>query len=466
MSVSLFHLKSVWLIARLATVIIIVASTSDAFAQKLRVDLSFNRYRYSKEPVDLNVPVGGSRLVIFDQPFERWSTVDPKIAEVVPIKDRRTLLIQGVEPGRVDLNVWDRSGRSIPIAIVVNTRSNVVTLGSATLAQSPYVELSFDQHSDKPLILKISVGQSCVFNFDQPIERLSIADPRVAEVIPISFHQALINGLYPGRVDFIAWDRSGRTISIVFTVDVQSNVVASAPAAFAQSLLTEVSFDRHPNDPLILNIPVSAARLLNFDQECDRVAVSDPKIAETVPISFRQVLINGLHPGRVDVVVWDKSGKSVFISIVVSVRSDVVPTIARIHALLLNHPYWSSAIGLLTAYILLLPSVWLILLWLRPLWLLSVSRFLSQFEPKLKQIIEVNLPVRPFSLISLFHFHPRVLNAWVRRYLAAAKENFASKQTVAQRKTYVPIPVIINEQMCDGFSVTMFQSIFEKKKVA
>ena len=68
-------------------------------------------------------------------------------------------------------------------------------------------------------------------------------------------------------------------------------------------------------------------------------------------------------------------------------------------------------------------------------------------EPKLKQIIEVNLPVRPVLLISIFHYRQRVLDAWVCRHLVDAKENFARKQTVAQRKVYVTMPVLINEQM-------------------
>jgi pilus assembly protein CpaC len=51
---------------------------------------------------------------------------------------------------------------------------------------------------------------------------------------------------------------------------------------------------------------VGQSRLIDFDQEYERVSISDPKIAEAVPISFRQVLVNGLQFGQVNLVAWSK----------------------------------------------------------------------------------------------------------------------------------------------------------------
>src|SRR4030095_1392977 len=93
--------------------------------------------------------------------------------------------------------------------------------------------------------------------------------------------------------------------------------------------------------------------------------------------------------------------------------------------------------GVIVAYFLLLPALWLLLLGLRPLWLLRVSRFLSRFEPKIKQVLKFDRPVRRLLLLSPFHFRPHALDAWVQHYLVDARENFANQQTVAQRKTYV-----------------------------
>lgn len=128
----------------------------------------------------------------------------------------------------------------------------------------------------------------------------------------------------------------------------------------------------------------------------------------------------------------------------------------------IEHPYLSGTV----ASYLLLPVIWLLLLWLRPLWLLRISAFLSRYEPKIKtQNTEINLPVRYIVLISLFHYRSRVLDAWVNRYIVDARENFASKQTVAQRRVYITMPALLNENICENVLVGAFQPIFDKRKI-
>jgi len=83
----------------------------------------------------------------------------------------------------------------------------------------------------------------------------------------------------------------------------------------------------------------------------------------------------------------------------------------------LRHPYLSSGVAI---YPLLLLT-WLLLLWIHPYWLLPISTLLSRFEVKIKTLIaELNLPVRYLLLIAFFHYHRRVLDAWVRKYLPTA----------------------------------------------
>jgi chaperonin GroEL len=110
-----------------------------------------------------------------------------------------------------------------------------------------------------------------------------------------------------------------------------------------------------------------------------------------------------------------------------------------------KHPYWGRVIGSIAAYILVLPVVWILLLWVRPLWLLSASKFLSQFELKVKLPVEVGISSRQLLLLSLFHYRPRVLNAWVARNIDIAKEAFEQISSVAQRKMYIPIPTEVGE---------------------
>ena len=46
---------------------------------------------------------------------------------------------------------------------------------------------------------------------------------------------------------------------------------------------------------------------MDFDQPYERVSVSDNKVAEVVPVSEKQILINGLTFGQVNIVAWQKS---------------------------------------------------------------------------------------------------------------------------------------------------------------
>ena len=121
--------------------------------------------------------------------------------------------------------------------------------------------------------------------------------------------------------------------------------------------------------------------------------------------------------------------------------------------------------GVIAAYFLLLPALWLLLLWLRPLWLLQISQAVRRFELKLKPMINLDLPVRRLLLLGLFHSRPRILDAWVEHHLVDAREHFANRETVARRKIHVATPASIDDQVCESLSTAQFQGLFEKPKV-
>jgi len=128
---------------------------------------------------------------------------------------------------------------------------------------------------------------------------------------------------------------------------------------------------------------------------------------------------------------------------------------------MIDHPAIS---GIIASYLFLL-IFWSSIFWVRPLWLLPVSAFVSQYEPRIKtQNMEIGLPLRHLLLISLFHHRKRVLDHWVRKHLATARENFANRQTVKERKTYVQTPAMMSEQTCDSLSPALMQPMFDKPK--
>jgi HEAT repeat protein len=108
-----------------------------------------------------------------------------------------------------------------------------------------------------------------------------------------------------------------------------------------------------------------------------------------------------------------------------------------------SHPKTSYA--LLAVPLLLI--VWLLLLWLRPLWLLMINEWISQHADKLPtKLIPIEAPVRYVLLVGFFHYHPRVLNAWVNAHLKLASQRFSQKPTVQERSVHIQQPMRFNNR--------------------
>src|SRR5215813_8573358 len=89
----------------------------------------------------------------------------------------------------------------------------LVTLGVTAIAQEKAtLQASFD-NNQQAIKIDVQVGQSRVIDFDQEYERLSISDPKIAEAVPISFKQVLLNGLAFGQVNLSLIDNQ---IKILF----------------------------------------------------------------------------------------------------------------------------------------------------------------------------------------------------------------------------------------------------------
>ena len=75
--------------------------------------------------------------------------------------------------------------------------------------------------------IDVQVGQTRIIDFDSAYERVSVSDNKVAEVVPVSDKQVLINGLTFGQVNVVAWQKNpagGATRMLVFDVFVLVNL--------------------------------------------------------------------------------------------------------------------------------------------------------------------------------------------------------------------------------------------------
>jgi HEAT repeat protein len=115
-------------------------------------------------------------------------------------------------------------------------------------------------------------------------------------------------------------------------------------------------------------------------------------------------------------------------------------------------------------YVLGLPSLWLLLLRLAPLRLLQINNALRPYTDLSLPVIGLNLPLRFVLFLSWFHYHPRVLDAWVNQYAAQVRQQFAQKQTVQARSVYLPLPVQLGEHTLPSLQLDHLRPIFARQR--
>ncbi len=95
--------------------------------------------------------------------------------------------------------------------------------------------------------IHVTRGRSQIVKFAQPIMRMSIAEPRLADIIPLSPDQVMINGRERGVTSLIVWDENGQ--EGIFDLYIQNDtselldaVATVAPSEKIQARVTDDSF--------------------------------------------------------------------------------------------------------------------------------------------------------------------------------------------------------------------------------
>src|SRR6266513_6563675 len=57
--------------------------------------------------------------------------------------------------------------------------------------------------------------------------------------------------------------------------------------------------------PRQLSIILGRGELLQFERDIERVAISEPKIADAIVVSPREIMVNGKSSGKASLIVWD-----------------------------------------------------------------------------------------------------------------------------------------------------------------
>jgi HEAT repeat protein len=108
---------------------------------------------------------------------------------------------------------------------------------------------------------------------------------------------------------------------------------------------------------------------------------------------------------------------------------------------------------------------WAICFWKYPVFMLRVIMTLDKLGSYKIDKFEKAISIKFLIIFPWFHYHSRLLDAWVKKYLDSAEKSFTAKLTVRQHKVYVPTPALLNGQLCDSLIAAQLQSTFEKPKV-
>ncbi len=159
--------------------------------------------------------------------------------------------------------------------ILVSLISGFFLLPQPASANGITQYVSFSQARGRSLNITVYVNQSSMIQFDQPLTRVSFAQPNVAEAVVVSPTQLLINGKTIGTSSMVAWSQYNPDDPVAFTVRVVADI---------RSLVKQVS-ELFPDEQL------------KVEQVDGRVIlsglVSSPKIVESTMPLFEGI---GLKP--------------------------------------------------------------------------------------------------------------------------------------------------------------------------
>src|SRR5256885_5545408 len=62
--------------------------------------------------------------------------------------------------------------------------------------------------------------------------------------------------------------------------------------------------------PREISIITGRGELLQFERDIERVAISEPKIADAIVVSPREIMVNAKTPGKASLIVWETAASS------------------------------------------------------------------------------------------------------------------------------------------------------------
>jgi HEAT repeat protein len=127
-----------------------------------------------------------------------------------------------------------------------------------------------------------------------------------------------------------------------------------------------------------------------------------------------------------------------------------------------EHRYLSASIAMFPALLV----CWLVLHWLRPLWLYRINEALKPYTDFAlpPQLGGMKVPFRYVILVGFFHYSRRMLDAWITQHLTTARAEFQRKTTVSDRAVHIPVPVSLDGHEVSHLTVEHVRPTFNQSR--
>ncbi|EKE02830.1 MAG: hypothetical protein ACD_20C00328G0023 [uncultured bacterium] len=106
---------------------------------------------------------------------------------------------------------------------------------------SPYAQRNASLRGGVSQLISI-VGKSQLIRFDEPVKRLSIADPKLADVVMLSKKELLLNGKSNGETSLIIWGEKGDPVFFDLTVKNDTTALLEALKDIAPEEEIDIKF--------------------------------------------------------------------------------------------------------------------------------------------------------------------------------------------------------------------------------
>lgn len=166
---------------------------------------------------------------------------------------------------------------------LLGANPTAVRAQDSTVAESPATETLSAVQDRAGTVLTVALGTSAVVDHPVPLERVSIADPNVADAVVVAGGQVVVNGKSIGNTTLLLWDEGGgmKAYSVQVTPDAESlNSVLTrmfpGQGISASAFRNSIVLTGNVSDPMAARRAVEMAQTLGEGVAVmDHIAVPD-----------------------------------------------------------------------------------------------------------------------------------------------------------------------------------------------